>query len=78
MWRSCVMKWEAKIIKHKNEMRIAVYFEKNDDWNSRIKQQTGAKWSNKHRAWHLPDTTENREKYSEKSLQNIKSPFDDL
>jgi integrase/recombinase XerD len=30
--------WEAKIIKHHVNSRIAVYFEKNDDLISRIKK----------------------------------------
>lgn len=57
------MNWKAEIIKHKNESRIAVYFEKNTDWNTRIKKLTDARWSNTLKAWHLPDTIENRLKF---------------
>lgn len=54
------MKWEAKIITHRKEKRIAVYFEKNIDLIARIKQIDGAKWSQTLTAWHIPDTLENR------------------
>lgn len=66
------MHWKAKIIKHKNENRIAVFFEKNNDWNNRIKKQPGAKWSNSLKAWHLPDTPENRK------IFNLESEFLEL
>ena len=54
------MKWEAKIITHRKEKRIAVYFEKNLDLIVRIKQIDGARWSQTLTAWHIPDTLENR------------------
>ncbi|WP_396171694.1 tyrosine-type recombinase/integrase [Flavobacterium sp.] len=54
------MEWEAKIITHKKEKRIAVYFEKDLDLIARIKQIDGTRWSQTLRAWHLPDTEENR------------------
>ena len=54
------MKWEAKIIKHKDESRIAVLFEKDTDLIARIKQVEGSRWSQQRKVWHLPDTDENR------------------
>jgi len=54
------MNWSAKIITHKKEKRIAVYFEKNAEWIARIKEIDGARWSQSLKAWHLPDTEENR------------------
>lgn len=57
------MNWKAEIIKHHKESRIAVYFEKNQDWNERIKKQQDAKWSRTRQVWHLPDTEENRTKF---------------
>jgi len=54
------MIWKAKIIKHKGENRIAVYFDKNAEWIAQIKQIEGARWSQSLLAWHLPDTEENR------------------
>ncbi len=54
------MIWEAKIIKHKGENRIAVYFDKNAEWIAQIKKVDGARWSQSLLAWHLPDTEENR------------------
>ena len=54
------MKWEAKIITHRGNKRIAVYFEKNTEWIARIKEIDGARWSQTLGVWHLPDTFENR------------------
>jgi integrase/recombinase XerD len=54
------MNWSAKLIKHKSVSRIAVTFEKNTVLINRIKQFDGARWSQTLKAWHLPDTEENR------------------
>lgn len=57
------MNWEAKIITHKKEKRIAVYFEKNAELIARIKKLEGSRWSQTLGVWHLPDTVENRERF---------------
>lgn len=57
------IKWSAKIITHKKEKRIAVYFEKNFQLIARIKQFEGARWSQSLVAWHLPDTEKNRDRF---------------
>jgi len=49
------MKWSAKLIKHKSENRIAVYFELNRELIQRIKKLPGARWSTTLHVWHLPD-----------------------
>lgn len=49
-----------ELITHKAKPRIKVSFEKNDDWNKRIKKVLGAQWSRTLRSWHIPDTEENR------------------
>ncbi|TRX38261.1 tyrosine-type recombinase/integrase [Flavobacterium restrictum] len=54
------MKWDAQIINHKKESRIAVYFDKNADLITRIKKLDDSRWSQSLVAWHLPDTLENR------------------
>lgn len=54
------MKWTAKLLVHKKEKRIAVYFEKNPDLIARIKQVAGARWSQSLKVWHVPDNDENR------------------
>jgi integrase/recombinase XerD len=64
------MTWAAKLIKHKNENRIAVYFEKNKDLIVRIKQIDGARWSQQKTVWHIPDTIENRERFKIEPLAN--------
>ncbi|MGZ9675685.1 site-specific tyrosine recombinase/integron integrase [Flavobacterium sp. GNP001] len=53
------MNWKATALTHKNETRIAVYFDRNPDLIARIKQFEGARWSQSLRAWHVPATPEN-------------------
>jgi len=57
------MKFEAKIISHKSQARIAVYFEKSPILISRIMAIEGSKWSQTKKFWHVPDTLENRERF---------------
>ncbi len=57
------MNWTAKLVKHRSENRIAIYFEKNPDWIARIKKFEGSQWSKTLGAWHVPDTFENRTKF---------------
>ncbi len=57
------MEWTARIVKYKHESRIAVYFEKRKDWIERIKKLDDARWSYTLRAWHLPNTEENRVRF---------------
>jgi integrase/recombinase XerD len=54
------MKWSAKIIVHKGEKRIAVFFERETELISRIKTYEGSRWSQTLRLWHLPDTDVHR------------------
>lgn len=57
------MNWTAKIIKHRDEQRIAIFFEKDAATNAIIKQINGARWSQQLKAWHIPDTAENRQNF---------------
>ena len=57
------MEWNAKLIRHKSENRIAVYFEKNNALITRIKKLEGARWSQTLGAWHLPDTEVYRKQF---------------
>ncbi len=57
------MEWNAKIIEHKGEQRIGVYFEKDADLIARIKKLKGATWSQTKKVWHLPNNEENRERF---------------
>lgn len=56
------MKPVYTLIQHYNQSRILVSFERNEAWNVRMKQVPGARWSQTHKSWHIPDTTENRKK----------------
>lgn len=64
------MIWTAKPIKHKNQNRIAVYFEKKIDLIERIKQIEGSRWSHQKSVWHIPDTEENRIRFKISPLIN--------
>jgi integrase/recombinase XerD len=57
------MNWEAKVITHRKEKRIAVYFEKDIDLIARIKRLDGSRWSQTLGVWHVPDTDENRKRF---------------
>lgn len=50
----------TKLIRYKGEQRIAIYFEKNAELIQRIKKVEGRRWSQKLKAWHLPDNEANR------------------
>ena len=76
------MQWQAKLIQHKNENRIAVYFDNTAELNARIKKLPDAKWSNTLKAWHVPDTVENRKRFqlsvaAQQSSLNTKSLITD-
>jgi integrase/recombinase XerD len=64
------MNWTAKLMKHRNESRIAVYFDRNAALIERIKQIEGARWSQQNTVWHIPDTIENRERFKLEPLAN--------
>ena len=53
----------SKLLKHRGENRIAVYFENNSDLITRIKKLEGSRWSQTMRVWHLPDTEEYRKQF---------------
>jgi integrase/recombinase XerD len=83
VWNFCVfvsqykeqkMKWEAKLVKHNKEKRIAIYFEKDATLITRIKKLENVRWSATLNAWHLPDNEENRERFKIKLeiVQNSK------
>lgn len=65
------MKWTAKIIKHRGESRIGVYFEKNAALIARIKTVEGSRWSQSLLAWHLPDTEQNRVRFKLVPMSNF-------
>jgi site-specific recombinase XerD len=64
------MKWEAKLIKHKGTVRIAVVFEKNAELIARIKTVEGSRWSQSLGVWHVPDSEENRFRFKLKPLSH--------
>ncbi len=57
------MEITAKLITHKFQKRIAVYFEKNAALIVRIRSVKGARWSQTRKCWHVPNTEENRNRF---------------
>lgn len=72
------MNWSAKIISHKGEKRIAVYFEKNKDLIERIKKLEGSRWSQSLKVWHLPNNTENQIKFGITVIQPSPEGFEQI
>lgn len=64
------MNWKVQLIKHLGEPRIGVYFEKNAELIAQIKKIDGVRWSQSKRAWHIPDTEENRIRFNIAPLSN--------
>lgn len=57
------MNWSAKLIKHKGEDRIAVFFERDAELIARIKKLDGSLWSQTLKVWHLPNTYDYRKQF---------------
>ena len=57
------MEWKSKLIREQGQIRIAVYFEKNQRAIDRFKKLDDAKWSVLKGVWHLPDTAKNRDQF---------------
>lgn len=58
------MEFEARLIRHRNKNRIAVWYENKPDLIARFRKLTDAKWSSTLGVWHLPDTAINRDKFN--------------
>lgn len=54
------MNWSAKVIKHNEEERIGIYFEKNPETLLHVKAFYDARWSQSKKVWHIPDNDDNR------------------
>ena len=57
------MSWQAQVITHRGTKWIAVTFPRNQAWIDRIKQIEGTRWSGTHKAWLVPDTPGNRDRF---------------
>lgn len=53
---------QYRLIVHRNESRILVQFPNIQKLNEQIRKVKDARWSSTYQAWHIPDTTANREK----------------
>lgn len=54
------MNYKVELVEHRKEKRIAVWFENKPELIARIKALGDARWSKTLKAWHLPNTPENR------------------
>jgi site-specific recombinase XerD len=63
-----------RIITHRGSSRILVQFANNSEWSSRIRKVSDARWSKTYKAWHIPDTPENRQKCGLAPKQEIVPP----
>ena len=54
------MEYKAAFIHHRNQERIAVWFDNQPDLIARLKKLGDAHWSATKKVWHLPNTPENR------------------
>lgn len=66
------MPLEIKLIRHRDESRIGLFFEKNASLIARVKKVEGSQWSQSLKVWHIPDTTANRARF--KVIVNESSP----
>ncbi len=57
------MEFEAKLIKHRNKSRIAVWYDNKPELIARFRKLDNARWSTTLQVWHLPDTAVNRNKF---------------
>jgi integrase/recombinase XerD len=61
------------LINHKGKKRILLKFDRNAEWNARIKKVEDARWSATHKGWHIPATKTNLEKCGIKEDELIKA-----
>ena len=72
------MIWKAKLMTHKGEARIAIYFEINAENLYCVKHFIDSKWSQKRKVWHLPDTEENRRRFDLTSASSTLPSFEGI
>jgi integrase/recombinase XerD len=60
------MKWQANLINHRGQKRIAVYFERNTNAIARFKKR----WSVTLKVWHLPDTPTSRKQFGLEPMED--------
>ena len=65
------MNWSAKVIRHYEESRIGIYFEKNAEILLRVKEFNDARWSQSKKVWHIPDTDDNRRYFGIPTLSDL-------
>lgn len=53
--------WNAQAVEHDGQKRIALHFKKQPDWETLVRSLTGARWSDRLKAWHIADVKAHRE-----------------
>lgn len=62
--------YTSKLVYHHEKRRIAVYFDFNPHFIQEMRSIQGAKWSQSLKAWHLPDTHDNRLRFNISIYEN--------
>lgn len=65
------MTWNAKIIRHRGEKRIAVFFEKDSTLLSKIRSIPDCRWSHSRKVWHVPHTDRNRQQFGFAAMHTL-------
>ncbi len=68
------LKWQVKVVKHREEKRIVVRFKRDAKLIKQIKKIAGARWSRSLSAWHIPYTKENSKRFG---LQQVSKKVKD-
>lgn len=55
------LEWTAEAVEHDGQKRITLQFNKRPDWDILVRSLTGARWSNRLKAWHIADVKVHRE-----------------
>ncbi|WP_295337152.1 site-specific integrase [Flavobacterium sp.] len=67
-----MMNWSTKIIRHNEESRIGIYFEKNAEIIAQLKSTfEDFRWSQSKKVWHIADTEENRRYFGMPTISDL-------
>ncbi len=57
------MEFEAKLIRHRNKSRIAVWYDNKPELIARFRKLDNARWSATLQVWHIPDNPVKQDKF---------------
>jgi integrase/recombinase XerD len=56
--------WQIMPVEHRGEKRLLIIFDNRPDWTERVRKLVGVRWSQTHKAWHVPDNESYRKQFS--------------